>query len=215
MATMLARSPAFSGGDYRSAPDRRETLRQLLAERTFKRSESGFDLASGRRSRMFFDVKATMMHPQGAALCARLMIEKLNTLDLDYVGGLEMGAVPLLSVIAAFSSEADKPIPSFFVRKAAKERGTRMVIEGLDHFGGEILVGKRIVMIDDVATSGGSILQAVDQVQAAGGVMTDAIVVLDREEGAIAKLAERGITLHALFTAADLGVTEADRAPID
>lgn len=214
MATMLARSPASSGGGYvparKSDPER---LRELLATRTFKEGE--FELASGKRSRIFFDVKATMMHPEGAALCARGLLAQLRRLDVDYVGGLEMGAVPLLSVIAAFSADDDRPIPSFFVRKEAKKRGTRMTIEGLDHLGGESLHGRRVVMIDDVATSGGSIIQAVDQVEAAGGIMTDAIVVLDREEGATERLAERGIMLHALVTASELGVTEAHRVPLD
>ena len=78
-----------------------------------------------------------------------------------------------------------------------------------------LIAGKRVVLIDDVATSGGSILKAADQIAAAGGVMTDAIVILDREQGATAMLGERGITLHTLFTATDLGVTEEDRRPID
>jgi orotate phosphoribosyltransferase len=218
MEAMLALSPASSGGSYSAAPASpydRAALRELLAARTFKRDyENGFLLASGARSRIFFDVKATMMHPRGAALCAHGLLGILAGLEADYVGGLEMGAVPLLSVIAGFSADGARPIPSFFVRKKAKERGTGMTIEGLDHHGGETLAGKRVVMIDDVATSGGSILQAVDQVEAAGGTMTDAIVVLDRQQGATEKLAARGITLHALFTAAELGVTAADREPL-
>jgi orotate phosphoribosyltransferase len=126
-----------------------------------------------------------------------------------------MGAVPLLSVVSAFSAETSNPLPSFFVRKKPKAHGTQLLIEGMDDLGGETLVGKHVVLVDDVATSGGSILQAVDQIEASGGHMTDAIVILDRQEGASQKLAERGIRLHALFTAADLGVTEADRLPFD
>jgi orotate phosphoribosyltransferase len=208
MATQLKERPTHDTvGDYDA-----ETLRHLLATRTFKRGE--FLLASGRKSRMYFNVKTTMMHPQGAALCARGLMSILDSLKADYVGGLEMGAVPLLSVVSAFSAEAGNPIPSFFVRKKPKAHGTQMLIEGMDDIGDETLVGKHVVLIDDVATSGGSILQAVDQIEAAGGRMTDAIVILDREEGAKEKLAERGIRLHALFTATDLGVTDADRLPL-
>lgn len=217
MATQLSERPAVRDGgvpDPRPGYDR-ALLRRLLATRTFKTGE--FTLASGRRSRMYFNVKTTMMHPAGAAQCARGLIEILDRLPVDYIGGLEMGAVPLLSVIAASSADGPRPIPSFFVRKKPKAHGTQALIEGLDDIGDtvESLDGKRVVLIDDVATSGGSIVQAVDQIVAAGGIVTDAIVVLDREEGAEAALAARGIALHALFTAAELGVTAAHRAPLD
>ena len=191
----------------------REALRQLLATRTLKRGD--FKLVSGKRSRIYFNMKATMMTPQGAAECARGLLAALDGLDADYVAGLEMGAVPLLGGIAALSWDVGRPIGAVFVRKQAKEHGTALMVEGLDDAGGESLKGKNVVLIDDVATSGGSILKAGDQIEAAGGVMKHAIVILDREQGADANLRERGITLHALFTATDLGVTEADKAPLD
>ena len=191
----------------------REALRTLLATRTLKRGD--FLLVSGKRSRIYFNMKATMMTPEGAAQCARGLLSVLDGLDADYVAGLEMGAVPLLGGIAALSWEQGRPIGAVFVRKAAKAHGTALMVEGLDDAGGESLSGKQVVLIDDVATSGGSILKAADQIAAAGGVMRHAIVILDREQGAAANLAERGITLHALFTATDLGVTEADKAPLE
>ncbi|MDB5678659.1 orotate phosphoribosyltransferase [Sphingomonas bacterium] len=191
----------------------REALRALLAARTFKRGE--FLLVSGKRSRIYFNMKATMMTPEGAAQCARGLLSVLDGLQADYVAGLEMGAVPLLGGIAAASWDAGRPIGAVFVRKAAKAHGTSLMVEGLDDTGGETLAGKRVVLIDDVATSGGSILKAADQIAEAGGVMTDAIVILDREQGASEMLAERGITLHTLFTATDLGVTDEDRRPLD
>ena len=191
----------------------REELRRLLASRTLKRGS--FKLASGRTSPIYFNVKTTMMHPAGAALCARGLEDILADLDADYIGGLEMGAVPLLSVVSAFSAEDGRPVPSFFVRKTPKTHGTQLKIEGMDDMGGETLLDRRVVLIDDVATSGGSILQAVDEIKAAGGIMTDAIVILDREEGAAERLAGHGIKLHALFTATDLGVTDQDRTSFD
>jgi orotate phosphoribosyltransferase len=160
-------------------------------------------------------MKATMMTPEGAAQCARGLLSVLDGLEADYVAGLEMGAVPLLGGIAASSWDAGRPIGAVFVRKAAKAHGTSLMVEGLDDAGGETLAGKRVVLIDDVATSGGSILKAADQIAAAGGVMSDAIVILDREQGAREMLAERGIALHTLFTATDLGVTDEDRWPLD
>ncbi|WP_066590803.1 orotate phosphoribosyltransferase [Sphingomonas pruni] len=191
----------------------REALRTLLATRTLKRGD--FLLVSGKRSRIYFNMKATMMTPEGAAQCARGLLSVLDGLDADYVAGLEMGAVPLLGGIAALSWDVGRPIGAVFVRKAAKAHGTSLMVEGLDDAGGETLQGKHVVLIDDVATSGGSILKAADQIEAAGGIMKDAIVILDREQGADANLKERGITLHALFTATDLGVTEEDKKPLD
>lgn len=191
----------------------REALRRLLATRTFKRGD--FLLVSGKRSRVYFNMKATMMTPEGAAQCARGLLGVLDGLEADYVAGLEMGAVPLLGGIAAASWDAGRPIGAVFVRKAAKAHGTALMVEGLDDAGGETLAGKRVVLIDDVATSGGSILKAADEIAAAGATMTDAIVILDREQGADATLAARGIVLHALFTATDLGVTEEDRRPLE
>lgn len=191
----------------------REALRTLLATRTLKRGD--FLLVSGKRSRIYFNMKATMMTPEGAAQCARGLLSVLDGLDADYVAGLEMGAVPLLGGIAALSWDVGRPIGAVFVRKAAKAHGTSLMVEGLDDAGGETLQGKHVVLIDDVATSGGSILKAAEQIEAAGGIMKDAIVILDREQGADANLKERGITLHALFTATDLGVTEEDKKPLD
>jgi len=191
----------------------REALRTLLATRTLKRGD--FLLVSGKRSRIYFNMKATMMTPEGAAQCARGLLAVLDGLDADYVAGLEMGAVPLLGGIAALSWDVGRPIGAVFVRKAAKAHGTSLMVEGLDDSGGETLQGKHVVLIDDVATSGGSILKAAEQIEAAGGIMKDAIVILDREQGADANLAARGITLHALFTATDLGVTEADKLPLE
>jgi len=196
-----------------AAPYDREALRTLLATRTLKRGD--FLLVSGKRSRIYFNMKATMMTPEGAAQCARGLLSVLQGLDADYVAGLEMGAVPLLGGIAALSWDVGRPIGAVFVRKAAKAHGTSLMVEGLDDSGGETLAGKHVVLIDDVATSGGSILKAAEQIEAAGGVMKDAIVILDREQGADANLKERGITLHALFTATDLGVTEEDKKPLE
>ena len=139
----------------------REALRALLAARTFKRGE--FLLVSGKRSRIYFNMKATMMTPEGAAQCARGLLSVLDGLEADYVAGLEMGAVPLLGGIAAASWDAGRPIGAVFVRKAAKAHGTSLMVEGLDDAGGETLAGKTVVLIDDVATSGGSILKAADQ----------------------------------------------------
>lgn len=218
MATSLQRRPAEPGsGDFSpraTAAYDAHALRAILAQRTFKRKAEGFLLASGKRSRIYFNLKTTMLTAEGAAQCARGLFERLQRLDADYIGGLEMGAVPLLGSVAALSWERDAPIAAIFVRKMPKQHGTALMIEGLDDFGGETLLGKRVVLIDDVATSGGSVLKAVDEIERAGGTVGDAIVIVDREEGARELLAGRGIRLSALFTATDLGVTPQDRLPL-
>ena len=155
-----------------------------------------------------------MMTPEGAAQCARGLLETLDGLGAAYIGGLEMGAVPLLGTVAARSWGRGRPVGAVFVRKQPKAHGTALMIEGLDDDGGESLRGKRVVLIDDVATTGDSVLKAVNQIVAAGGHVKDAIVILDREEGATQKLGAEGIALHALFTASELGVTAEDRLPV-
>ena len=186
-------------------------LIELLKSRTFKRGR--FTLASGRESRIYFNMKATMMHPRGARLCAEGLLAKLEGLEADYISGLEMGAVPLLGAIAALSDRQGRPIPATFVRKSAKDHGTKVLVEGLDEKGGESLAGKTVVLIDDVATTGNAMVQAAEQIEAAGGRVADAIVIVDREEGATEALAARGMRLHSLVTASDLGVTDEDRQP--
>jgi orotate phosphoribosyltransferase len=216
MATQLSDRSTPAGGNgvkRRALTSEALELRDLLVARTLKRGE--FTLASGKRSRVYFNMKATMMHPLGAALCARLLLEKIAPLRPDYIGGLEMGAVPLLGTVAAYSQDAGTPIPAIFVRKAAKAHGTALMIEGLDDDGGETLAGKTIVLIDDVATSGGSIVQAIKQIETAGGRVSDSVVIVDRQEGADELLRSKGVTLHSLLTATDLGITEKDRAPLD
>lgn len=215
MATLLDRSPADVGGTVCAAPHlsaNEVALLELLKARTLKRGR--FELSSGRISRVYFNMKATMMHPAGAALSARLLLDRIADLRCDYIGGLEMGAVPLLGTVAALSHHAGLAIPAIFVRKQPKPHGTSLMIEGLDDRGGETLHGKRVVLVDDVATSGGSALKAIAQIEAAGGCVSDAIVILDREEGATALLDSHGVTLHALFRASQLGVTSKDREPI-
>ena len=216
MATVLDRRAEGSAGApsaHVSSGYDASALRDILARRTFKRGL--FTLASGRRSRIYFNMKATMMTPRGAAECARGLLAKLDGLDADYIGGLEMGAVPLLGTVAALSWTHGRPVSAIFVRKQPKAHGTALMIEGLDDDGGETLAGRRVTLIDDVATTGESIIKAVDQIEMAGGSVRDAIVILDREEGAAGRLGLRGIRLHALFTATELGVTDADRRPVE
>jgi orotate phosphoribosyltransferase len=179
--------------------DVRSELRELVRARSFKRGN--FTLSSGRESSLYFNMKPTMMSARGAELCARLMLEEISGLSADYVGGLEMGAVPVIGALGAISSSEGRPVQTIFVRKAPKSHGTKDLIEGLGP--SESLSGKRVVVIDDVATSGKSILIAVEAVRSAGALVEHAVCLLDREEGATEMLASSGVALSRILTASE------------
>jgi orotate phosphoribosyltransferase len=172
-------------------------LLELIRTRSFKRGL--FKLASGAESDRYFNLKPTMMHPRGAYLAARAFIDRIAPEGVDYVGGLEMGAVPLIGAVAALSEAEGHPVKTFFARKAAKGHGTKETVEGLGP--NDSLNGVRVLVLDDVATSGGSILKTVEIVRDLGAVVEAALVLLDREEGAEAMLANQGVRLLSVFKA--------------
>ncbi|MBV8971931.1 MAG: orotate phosphoribosyltransferase [Sphingomonadaceae bacterium] len=176
--------------------DIRAELFALIKARSFRTGR--FTLSSGETSEIYFNMKQTMMHPRGAELCARALLHVVRGLRAEYVSGLEMGAVPVIGSMAAISSSEGDPLATTFVRKQAKSHGTKEVIEGLGP--GESLNGHRVVVIDDVSTSGKSILQAIEGVRAAGGVVEDAACLVNRAEGGDALLAAHGVMLHAVFS---------------
>jgi orotate phosphoribosyltransferase len=159
-----------------------------------------FTLASGRESDLYLNLKPTMMDPRGARLCAEAFLARVPA-GVDYVGGIEMGAVPVIAALAAISDVEGKPVKTFFVRKAAKDHGTREMVEGLTS--GESLEGKRVLVTDDVATTGGSVIQAIDAARAAGAIVTDALVLVDRQEGGTENLAAKGVRLASVFVGDD------------
>jgi orotate phosphoribosyltransferase len=130
-----------------------------------------------------------------------LMHNLIVPMEADYVGGLEMGAVPMVSSVSIRSFEAGKPIGSFFVRKKPKDYGAALAVEGLAP--DESMQGKRVVIVDDVATTGGSMLKALDAAKATGAEIVGTAVIVDRQEGANALMREHGLQLAALFRAED------------
>jgi orotate phosphoribosyltransferase len=172
---------------------RRNRLFELIKERSFRRGN--FTLASGKQSSYYFDSKPTMLHPEGATLLAQLIFDALKDVSADCVGGLEMGAVPLIAPVAMRSLEAGQPLMGFFVRKTPKDHGTRQRIEGID------MAGKTAVIVEDVTTTGGSAMQAVEEVKKAGGKVALVISILDRGEGARELYAAAGVPFTSLFTA--------------
>jgi orotate phosphoribosyltransferase len=176
--------------------DDRETLAEIIRTRSLRVGGS-FRLASGRTSSVYLNLKPTMLDPAGARLIGAALAARAASLGADAVGGLEMGAVPLVAATAAMSAVAGRPVRAVFVRKQAKDHGTQSLIEGLAE--GETIAGRKVVVVEDVTTTGGSSLKAVAALRAAGAVVEHVVTVVDREEGAEAAFAAEGITLHALF----------------
>ncbi len=175
----------------------RARLLEIIRRRSFGRGE--VTLASGRKSDFYFNLKPTMMDPEGATLLAELTYEALKDDGYDYIGGLEMGAVPLAGAIAQISWIKGHPIAAFFVRKKPKEHGARLAIEGLAR--DETLAGKRIVVVEDVTTTGGSAMKAVETLREAGAEVALVFTMVDREEGAAETFAQAGLPFRALYQA--------------
>jgi orotate phosphoribosyltransferase len=179
--------------DYHN--DDESALFDLIRDRSFRLGK--FTLSSGAESDLYFNLKSTMMSPRGAYLCARAFLSRIWPAQVDFVGGLEMGAVPIIGSLAAVSEMNGKPVKTFFVRKEAKKHGTKDLIEGLGAL--ETLSGTKVMVVDDVATSGGSILKAIDPVRVAGATVDTAMVLVDREEGAAEFLKGHGVQLISVF----------------
>ena len=177
----------------------RARLAKIIAARSFGRGE--ITLASGRKSDFYFNLKPTMLDPEGAALLAELSFDALKDDNVDYIGGLEMGAVPIAGAIAQLSWLKGHPIAAFFVRKKPKEHGARLAVEGLAK--GETLKGKRVVIVEDVTTTGGSAIKAVDAVKDAGGEIVMVFTMVDRDEGATENFKEAGIAFRSLYKAGE------------
>jgi orotate phosphoribosyltransferase len=181
-----------------------ETARSRLIEIVKARSlrtGAAIKLASGKTSTFYVNLKPTMLDPEGAHLIADLILDELSDAGIDLVGGMEMGAVPLAACVAAASHTRGPRLRAFFVRKQAKDHGTRSLVEGLAE--GETLAGKRIVMLEDVTTTGASTVRAIEAVKAEGGIVDRVIAVVDRQEGAAETFRTAGIRFTAFLTPTD------------
>ena len=152
-----------------------------------------FLLASGRSSNFFFDMKKTMFDPEGAALLADLLFAAIGDEEVEYIGGLETGAIPIVAALCA-RSWPEKPIKGFFVRKESKGHGTDQRIDGL------VEPRAKVILFEDVTTTGGSAMQAVDQVRRLGCTVLKVVSVVDRLEGAEANFCAAGIWFESVFT---------------
>jgi orotate phosphoribosyltransferase len=181
---------------------------QIVKEKSYR--EGNFVLVSGKTSQFYLDMKPTMFDPEGAHLLAELIIDHLKQVPdrVDLVGGLAMGAVPLVSAVAALSATKPKKLPAFVVRKQVKDHGTKKVIET-----GEDLKGKNVVVLDDVTTTGESAMYAVEAARQAGANVVLVLSMVDREEGAVEFYKSKGIPFRWLFRLSEFrqaGASETD-----
>ncbi len=183
----------------------KDRLIAIIRQRSFSTGKE-MKLASGRSSNFYFNMKPTMMDPEGAWLIAELILGAIDGMGVDYVGGLEMGAVPIASGVTALSFERDRPVKAFFIRKQAKGHGTQKLIEGLTD--DESLEGKTVVIVEDVTTTGGSSLQAVEAVRREGAKVACVLTIVDREEGASQTFHAAGVPFTALLTASEFKPAE-------
>ncbi len=174
--------------------DLKQRLARILLERSYREGE--FTLASGRRSDYYFDCRITALHPEGSWLIGNLFNELLKDVDVVGVAGMTLGADPLISATTVLSWERGRPLAGLIVRKEAKGHGTGQYVEGLANF----RPGDRVAMLEDVVTTGGSLLRACERVRDAGLDVAAVCAVLDREEGGREAIEAAGYELRALFT---------------
>ena len=176
----------------------RGTLVRLLAQRSVRRGR--FTLASGRESSHYVDARLTTMSPEGLAVIGPLALEAIRARgwQVDAVGGLTLGADPISYATALASVTAPPLVRAFTVRKEAKQHGTGRLIEG------PMREGDRVVVIEDVITTGGSALRAAEAIQRAGATISGVLALVDREEGGRGVLEGQGFQVVCLATLSEL-----------
>jgi orotate phosphoribosyltransferase len=185
--------------DASQAADKARLI-EIVKTRSFSKGGE-IKLASGRSSNYYFNMKPTMLDPEGAHLIGVLVCAALAGRSVDMVGGLEMGAVPIATAVAVTSQHKGWPLPAFFVRKQAKDHGTQSLVEGLPK--GQTLAGRRVVIVEDVTTTGGSAMKAIAAVRAEGATVDRVITVVDRLEGAAETFKNAGVDFQSILTAQD------------
>jgi orotate phosphoribosyltransferase len=174
----------------------RDELLQHLLTHSFKTGD--FTLASGRKSKYYINGKLTTLDARGAYLVARTFLAMIADDVPDAVGGLTLGADPIVGSMLSLAGLDDMAVRGFIVRKQRKDHGTKSLVEG------PLREGDRVVVIEDVVTTGGSSMQAVEAVRASGCEVRRVLAIVDREEGGRQNLAEAGLSLEAIFTASEL-----------
>ena len=178
-------------------------IRELIGLVEAKALKRGtFRLASGREASFYLDAKQVVLDAHGAMLVGRAILERLRSLGPlpAAVGGMSIGADPITSAVITMAGIEGLPLKGFMVRKEPKDHGTKKYVEG------PVEPGQRVVIVEDVTTTGGSSLLALDRVHEFGLVVERVVTVIDRLAGAKDAFAARGIPLESLVTIRDLGL---------
>src|SRR5438270_865129 len=176
----------------------RRRLITLLAERSTKRGK--FTLASGKESNYYIDARLTTMSPEGLSIIGPLALSTLRNSGwvVDSIGGLTIGADPISYAISYASVGSAPSLRAFTVRKEPKTHGTGKMIEG------PFERGDRVAVIEDVITTGGSALRAIEAVRAEGGIVVGVLALVDREEGGRQAIEATGIPVISMTTASQI-----------
>lgn len=196
----MSQTSASSTPAHDLAADR-ERLRQLVDELAVVRGK--VILSSGKEADYYVDLRRITLHHEAAPLVGRVMLSMLDDAELDFVaaGGLTMGADPVGTAVLHASAAQSRSVDSFVVRKAAKSYGMGRQVEGPS------VEGRKVVVLEDTSTTGGSALTAVEAVRAAGGDVQAVAVIVDRDTGAKERIeAEAGVPYLTIFTKDDLGL---------
>ncbi len=179
-------------------PEKRARLVELLRQRSFERKK--VVLASGKESDFFIDCKQAVLTAEGHALVGELMFQMLADLPkCDAVGGVELGGCPLASAVSLVSFQKGRPLPALYVRKAKKDHGSAKLVEGDK----AMKPGTRVVLLEDVVTTGGSSLRAVEALGHAGAKVVGIIALVDRLEGGAEAIQKAGLPLETLANRTD------------
>ncbi len=187
--------------------DTEQRLLELLKQRSFRRAPAGqpFTLASGAKSEYFIDGKMTAVSSEGAALIGEVLYDWTKDLNIDAIGGLQVGAIPLITAAVISYQRHGKPIEGFWVREAAKDHGTKKQIEG------GLKPGMRVAILDDVFTKGGSALKATQAAREFGCEVVLVLALVDRLQGARALFREHNIDNYKrVFTIRQFGIDVPD-----
>lgn len=178
---------------------KKDELRKLLTEKSFKYSEEPiFSLASGRKSQFYIDCKMTTLFSKGQVLIGTIVYELMQNLNIRGIGGLTLGADPIAQATAMIAGQKGIDLVSFVIRKEAKKHGLMKWIEG------DVQSGDKVVIIDDVITTGGSAIQAIEKAEESGLDIVKVIVLVDREEGGRENINKKGYEVESIFTKSEL-----------
>lgn len=177
----------------------RKRLMQLIQDRALKFGD--FTLASGKKSTYYLDGKQVTLSAEGLMQISFGLLELLKPLDFSGFGGMSIGADPIVGGVLVAAASQGRSLQGFMVRKEAKGHGTQRFIEG------PIKPGDKVVIVDDVVTTGGSALLAIDRVQEFGCEVVHAVGIVDRLQGGEAAFKARNIPFSSLLTIRDFGIT--------